>query len=355
MWNEAHSRSFMVAGAASQALVGDFRAAVARAIETGSTLADFRKAFDGIVEKHGWSYNGTPGWRSQIIYETNLSMAYSAGRYAQMIEPDTLQVFPYWQYQHTSSARPRPKHLAWVGTTLPHDDPWWATHYPPNGWRCRCSVRPVSAAGLARQGKSGPDTAPTVRTSTFRSRDGRGGERGAGRHRPRVRLQPGGGLEGAAWWRRRAGAAGHAAGAGVACRDAAAEAAAGRGRGAAGADRAASAALATGQAAGDPGRRPAATLPARDRPGLRALGTAGPGRQQGADRDDAGHWNDAGEGGHLACPRERRGTRLAGDRDHPESARTPQPRVQGRRRPGHQPRGHAAPARAAHQRDSGPV
>ncbi len=173
VWNEAHTRSFMVAGAATQAIVQDFRDAVAKAIEQGTSLAEFRKDFDRIVETHGWEYNGTPGWRSSIIYETNLSTAYSAGRYAQMTEPDTLRVYPYWQYMHTSSAHPRPQHLAWVGTTLRADDSWWSTHYPPNGWRCKCSVRPVSEAGLRRQGKRGPDEAPPVDLRPWRSRDGK--------------------------------------------------------------------------------------------------------------------------------------------------------------------------------------
>ena len=169
LWNEAHSRSFMVAGAASDALVADFRAAVTKAIEQGTTLAEFRRDFDSIVAKHGWVYNGTPGWRSQIIYETNLSMAYAAGRYAQMTEPATLQAFPFWEYMHTSSIRPRPQHLAWVGTVLAADNAWWGTHYPPNGWRCRCWVRPLSRAGLSRRGKSGPDQAPPVDLRPWRN------------------------------------------------------------------------------------------------------------------------------------------------------------------------------------------
>lgn len=102
----------------------------------------------------------TAAFRSSIIYETNLSVAYSAGRYAQMTEPATLAAFPYWQYQRTSSARPRPMHLGWVGTTLPASDAWWSTHYPPNGWRCRCWVRPVSEAGPRRMGLSGPTPVP---------------------------------------------------------------------------------------------------------------------------------------------------------------------------------------------------
>lgn len=173
VWNEAHTRSFMVAGAATKALVDDFRGAVAKALEQGISIGDFRKEFDAIVDKHGWAHNGTAGWRASIIYETNLSTAYAAGRYAQMTEPDTLRVYPYWQYMHTSSARPRPQHLAWVGTTLAADDPWWATHYPPNGWRCKCSVRPVSEAGMRRQGKRGPDQAPPLDLRPWRSSDGR--------------------------------------------------------------------------------------------------------------------------------------------------------------------------------------
>ncbi len=169
LWNEAHSRSFMVAGAASDALVADFRAAVAKAIEQGTTLAEFRRDFDAIVAKHGWVHNGTAAWRSQIIYETNLSVAYAAGRYAQMTEPTTLLAFPYWEYMHTSSLHPRPQHLAWVGTVLAADDAWWSTHYPPNGWRCRCWVRPLTRAGLHRRGKSGPDQAPPVDLRPWRN------------------------------------------------------------------------------------------------------------------------------------------------------------------------------------------
>lgn len=160
VWQKANAKSFTVAGATTRALVDDFRREVAKALETGSTLQEFRGRFDELIRKHGWEHTGRPGWRSRVIYETNLSMAYSAGRYAQQTEPETLAAFPYWQYVHSGARHPRKQHLAWNGTVLAATDPFWDWAYPPNGWGCGCRVRPVSERGLQRQGRKGPDQAP---------------------------------------------------------------------------------------------------------------------------------------------------------------------------------------------------
>lgn len=162
VWNAAHSKMFMVAGANSRAIVDDFQASIAKALEQGTTLADFRKDFDQIVKRHGWSYNGERGWRTQTIFETNLRTAYAAGRYAQLSEPDTLATFPYWQYNHSGAVHPRVDHLSWNGLCLAADDPFWDTNYPPNGFRCGCFVTPVSRPGLRRLGKPGPDGSPDL-------------------------------------------------------------------------------------------------------------------------------------------------------------------------------------------------
>lgn len=185
VWRTAHARGFMVAGAATDDLLKDFQKEVMRGIEEGTTLATFRTAFDEIVEKHGWSYNGEPGWRSRIIYETNLTMAASAGRYAQLTDPDVLRHFPYWTYIHSGSSHPRLQHLAWNGLTLAAADPFWASHYPPNGWRCGCRVSPTSDGDLARMGKSGPDTAPPIETRTWIN------PRNGSRHEVPVGIDPG--------------------------------------------------------------------------------------------------------------------------------------------------------------------
>jgi hypothetical protein len=157
-----HARGFMVAGAQRDDLLCDFHAAIAKGIEQGTTLETFRADFDTIVGNHGWSYNGSRGWRTRVIYDTNLRTAYMAGRYQQMTDPDVLAYRPYWRYRHGDSRRPRVQHLAWNGMVLAADDPWWSTHYPPNGWGCKCSVEPLSRRDLGRMGKEGPDQAPPV-------------------------------------------------------------------------------------------------------------------------------------------------------------------------------------------------
>ena len=66
-------------------------------------------------------------------------------------------------YQHADwVTNPRHQHLAWDGLVLARDDPWWRTHYPPNGWGCQCKVIGLWPRDLARLGKSQPDQAPEV-------------------------------------------------------------------------------------------------------------------------------------------------------------------------------------------------
>lgn len=172
VWKDAHDTAFMVAGAAKADLLKDLRAAVDEAISQGTTLARFRERFDETVAKTGWDYRGGRGWRTRVIYETNLRSAYAAGRHAQLTDPDLLRVRPYWRYLHGGSKDPRPEHLAWDGMVLRADDPWWNEHYPPNGWGCSCKVVAVGDADLRRLGKAGPDTAPPVRRTPWQDPTG---------------------------------------------------------------------------------------------------------------------------------------------------------------------------------------
>lgn len=54
------------------------------------------------------------------------------------------------QYRTMSDSKVRETHRALNGVTLPPDDPFWRSYYPPNGWNCRCTVRQVRRGKFPR-------------------------------------------------------------------------------------------------------------------------------------------------------------------------------------------------------------
>lgn len=158
----AHDRGFIVAGAAKADLLADFHTAINQAVADGKSIGWFKNQFESIVQKHGWEgWTGSDtvagrDWRARVIYNTNIRSSYAAGRYAQLTDPDLLQTRPYWKYIHNDTvAHPRPLHQSWSGLVLPHDDPFWTQHFPPNGFGCRCRIAAVRASEY--KGHPAPD------------------------------------------------------------------------------------------------------------------------------------------------------------------------------------------------------
>jgi hypothetical protein len=159
--------AFYVTGALKADLINDLRTDVERAIKDGKGIDWFAKNFDALVEKHGWASSnakfGDPAyrdWRARIVYQTNLSTSYAAGRYTQLTNPELLSRAPYWMYRHSDVVtNPRKWHVDWNKVTKLSTDPWWwvTGHMPPNGWGCRCYIIAVSRAEAERRGgKFGP-------------------------------------------------------------------------------------------------------------------------------------------------------------------------------------------------------
>ena len=71
---------------------------------------------------------------------------------------------PYFLYRLGPSQEHRTEHVQWNGLILPVDDPWWNTHYPPNGWGCKCHIRQISQRERDRLAKGGRYrlSAPTI-------------------------------------------------------------------------------------------------------------------------------------------------------------------------------------------------
>lgn len=175
VWGEEHQRAFTVAGAMHQDVLADIREAVDRAIANGETVEEFRQNLEPKLAQRGWTGRqrvtdpatgdtvlkelGTPR-RLALIFDANLRSAYAAGRWERIER--RAETRPWLRYSATLDDRTRPDHAAWHGTTLPVDDPFWAEHYPPNGWRCRCTVQQLSDADLRRRNIT-PDPSPPVR------------------------------------------------------------------------------------------------------------------------------------------------------------------------------------------------
>ena len=163
----AHDRAFIVAGAAKADLVTDFFNAIEQCIAEGKSLGWFQTQFDEIVKRngwYGWTGDGSKAgrdWRTKIIYQTNMSVSYNAGRWAQLHDPDLVFMRPYLTYHHADGVRhPRPLHQSWDGFTAPREHDFWQTHYTPNGYKCHCYVSASSEADYVSAKSKGKHEPP---------------------------------------------------------------------------------------------------------------------------------------------------------------------------------------------------
>ncbi len=74
----------------------------------------------------------------QAEYQTAIGSSRMAAEW-QRIE-ENKEVLPLLQYQTVGDARVRPTHASLDNIIRPVDDKFWSNYYPPNGWRCRCTV-----------------------------------------------------------------------------------------------------------------------------------------------------------------------------------------------------------------------
>lgn len=161
---DAHARAFTVAKAVRLDVLNTLRDEVDRAIHDGITRQEFTRTLAPRLQKMGWWGKqivvdtqgnakeiqlGSPR-RLATIYNVNMRTAYNSGRYAQMM--NNAEDYPFWQYVAVMDGRTRPEHAALNGLVFRYDDPFWKTHYPPNGWNCRCRVRALSAERMKALG-----------------------------------------------------------------------------------------------------------------------------------------------------------------------------------------------------------
>lgn len=156
---EYRGLAFTVSGYTAVQVLKRFYEALLAAIEEGCTLSEFRLDMKGFLEREG--YEGLTPFQAENIFRTNIQTAYHAGHYQQMTDPDVMKLRPYWQYDAVDDAHTRPSHLAMDGHVFPADSPVWDVWFPPNGFKCRCTVRTLSKRQVEQRGLM-VETAPPL-------------------------------------------------------------------------------------------------------------------------------------------------------------------------------------------------
>jgi SPP1 gp7 family putative phage head morphogenesis protein len=167
-WKEmdqaAHAKGFTIAKMAGLDMLRDVQTHLVQCLKEGKTEAWFQKQMEPYLKARGWWGKspmidprtgeerpvqlGSPA-RLKLIYRQNMQTAFMAGRYKQML--DNADARPWWQYVAVLDRRTRPSHKILSGRTFRYDDPFWGSHYPPNGWNCRCRVRALSDSRLEQE------------------------------------------------------------------------------------------------------------------------------------------------------------------------------------------------------------
>lgn len=155
---EEHAYAFMVSKATELELTTAFKMSIGRALANGQGLDTWRRDITDELRRIGWGgprtvADPTGQWspaevdftspsRLRTIFWSNVNSARSAGQWERAQR--TKAALPYALYVRTASSDPRQEHLGWVGTILPIDHDWWKSHWPPNGWGCKCSIRMIT-------------------------------------------------------------------------------------------------------------------------------------------------------------------------------------------------------------------
>lgn len=180
--DQEHRNAFTIAKMADIDLLADVQASLQRAIADGIPYQQWADDLIPTLQARGWwgrkavvypatgqtvvAQLGSPA-RLQTIYRTNLQSAYAVGQWEAIQE--NIEAAPYLLYDAIDDHRTRPEHAAWDGTILRADHPWWKTHYPPNGWNCRCGVVQLSADEIEELGLTVTKRAPASPTTTKRN------------------------------------------------------------------------------------------------------------------------------------------------------------------------------------------
>lgn len=142
---DARSRAFWIAGVAQLDVVQRVQEKLAKAIESGTALEDFKKQVRDDLAT-------TTGGHLETVFRNATQTAYNAGRWRQMSDPSVARFRPFWMYDAILDSRTTPLCNGLSGTVLEASDPWWDTHTPPLHHRCRSGIRSLRRSEAEKRG-----------------------------------------------------------------------------------------------------------------------------------------------------------------------------------------------------------
>ncbi len=157
---KSRDRAFSVSHYTSAEVLNQFLRELVDAVEDGTTYDTFLENMNTFLERNG--YTAVNPWHASVIFETNVQTAYNAGHYETMQK--TKKYRPYWQYKTAGDGRVRETHAAMQDKVYAADDPIWNVWYPPNGYRCRCTVVSLTEEQVKRMGLEVSSKPPTSLT-----------------------------------------------------------------------------------------------------------------------------------------------------------------------------------------------
>ncbi len=142
--------AFTVSRYSSATVLKQFQDTLGSAIKDGTTMEQFRSDMNGWLAERG--YQGMTPYQAENVFRTNVQTAYSVGSYEEMTKPAVMKARPYWMYDAVDDNQTRKTHRAMDGRVYPANSPVWEIWYPPNGYKCRCSVVSLTEAQVKSMG-----------------------------------------------------------------------------------------------------------------------------------------------------------------------------------------------------------
>jgi len=140
--------AFTVSGIGGMDMILDMYNSLGKSFKNGESFHQWKSQYKDLWIENGWT--GKNAWRVDNIFRTNIQTAYNVGRYTQMIQ--VVDNRPYWMYIAVNDTRTRPTHLALNEKVFLYDHEFWDVFYPPNGYRCRCTVITLSDRQMKKKG-----------------------------------------------------------------------------------------------------------------------------------------------------------------------------------------------------------